>query len=115
MLVVREVQLADDGVNHYLRLAPVEFVEQRENLRFNLFVPEDDDRVGAIVGDDLGTANDARLGGRLALARAQAFGKRGAAAAEAGRAAQPAAVVVRIIEVAVPARGVVRAGSGIAV
>ena len=75
-----ELEFTDDDLNHHLRLTGVEFVNQGEGFFLHVTRADDDDRVGAFVGDD-GAFSDL-LGDRLgvALAGGKRFAEGSAAA-----------------------------------
>ena len=59
--VVVQRQLADHRAERDLRRSHVHFVENFRDLYHNLAIAKDDDRVGALVGDDLGVADRDRF------------------------------------------------------
>ena len=62
LVVVGQGEFADDRADDDLRGALVELVEHGEDLVAGVFPADDDDRVVALVGDELGVA-DSLLGG----------------------------------------------------
>ena len=53
--------ITDDGVEHDLGDAPIELVEEFEDLRADIGVSDDDDGVGIFVGDQFGGSDDASV------------------------------------------------------
>ena len=83
-------------MEHDLRDAPVELVEQLENFHPHVGVADDDDGVGVFVGNDLGRADNARVGLGIGLLGIQfrAAGRTAATPAAAAAILAEAAVVV---------------------
>ena len=90
-----QLEFADDDLDHHLRLTGVEFVNEGEGFFFHVARADDDDRVGAFVGDDGAFAD--LLGDWLgiALAGGKGFAEcAGFAAASSSAKAAPISVVV---------------------
>ena len=61
LFFLAEVEFTDDGVEHDLGDAPIELVEEFEDLRADIGVSDDDDGVGVFVGDQFGGSDDASV------------------------------------------------------
>ena len=60
-LVVTQRELTDDGTQDDLRRLHIHFVQDLCDLHDDLAIAEDDDRVGALIRDDLGVADRHRF------------------------------------------------------
>ena len=60
-LVVAECQLTDDRAERDLRRLDVHLVQNLFHFHHNLAISEDDDGIGALIGDELGVSDCDRL------------------------------------------------------